>query len=308
MKAAFCCVLLLALFSGPRSVALAAGTVTLMLTSPQDLRTVPEGSPIEWSILVSVSSGDSAGLAMILVDLVQSASNPEKFDIPPAIGVPPGMEMFSRPLGISNPGENSAASGYIGVQRGTPGQQDLRQIGGAQNTFGAPGNEMGSEIQVTVAVGQGAAVVLAQGTFLAPQTTGVYRFSLANALANTLDQIETPPQFSPVSSAEVNVSPGEILIQVGTPAQFRRGDCNGDGSYDIADPITLLGYLFQSGTSVNCEDACDGNDVEGLDISDSILMLTNLFSGGVPLPPPSGVCGEDPTQDSLGCQQFSECP
>ena len=139
-----------------------------MLTSPRHNQTVPEGGSIEWSILVSVSPGDNAGLAMILVDLVQNASNPEKFDIPPASGVPSGMEMFSRPLGISNPGENGAASGYIGVQRGAPGEQDLRQIGGAQNTFGAPGNDMGSEVQVTGAVGQGATVLLAQGSFPAP--------------------------------------------------------------------------------------------------------------------------------------------
>lgn len=80
---------------------------------------------------------------------------------------------------------------------------------------------------------------------------------------------------------------------------FRRGDCNGDGGFDIADVIKTLDLLF-NGDQVQCSDACDGNDDGMLDIADAIAKLDNLFGPGAPLPAPEA-CGVDPTIDSLGC-------
>ena len=55
---------------------------------------------MEWTITATVSSGDNLGLALIYVDLVQDAGNPETFDLPPAPEVPPLMEGFSRPAEV----------------------------------------------------------------------------------------------------------------------------------------------------------------------------------------------------------------
>ncbi|MGE3166838.1 MAG: DUF6531 domain-containing protein [Planctomycetota bacterium] len=90
---------------------------------------------------------------------------------------------------------------------------------------------------------------------------------------------------------------------------FSRGDCNVDSSFDIADSIFVLGYLFATGTSPACQDACDANDDGGIDIGDAIFMLSTLFAAGTPPPAPYPGCGVDPTMDGLSCVgPVSGCP
>lgn len=82
---------------------------------------------------------------------------------------------------------------------------------------------------------------------------------------------------------------------------FSRGNCNVDASFDIADPIFLLGYLFAGATSPPCRDACDSNDDGALDIADTIHMLNALFAGDAQPSAPHPGCGTDPTPDGLDC-------
>lgn len=92
--------------------------------------------------------------------------------------------------------------------------------------------------------------------------------------------------------------------------EFRRGDCNIDGDFDIADPIFLLSTLFPRGTplTIGCEDACDGNDDGSIDIADAVRLLGALFgSPTLPLPTPSAGCGTDPSRDGLDCANNSAC-
>lgn len=101
-----------------------------------------------------------------------------------------------------------------------------------------------------------------------------------------------------------------LLVTLGSlvlPAQaapnlvdFRRGDTNGSGTVDIADPISLLGCLFSGSACPTCEDAADSNDDAKLDLSDAVFSLTWLFLGGRSLPAPGpDECGNDPTPDRL---------
>lgn len=92
--------------------------------------------------------------------------------------------------------------------------------------------------------------------------------------------------------------------------QFDRGDANNDASFDIADPIFVLGSLFVAGSPApSCADAADSNDDGGYDISDAIFSLSALFVAGSPNPAsPFGACGIDPTMDPLGCDEFAACP
>ena len=129
-------------------LALADGTVTLDVSSSRDGKTVAPGSTIDWMITFDVSTGDNAGLALLAVDFMQDAGNPATLDIPPADAVPAALSNFSRPDGISNPGEGSSSTGYVGVQRGTAGAMNLKQIGGGQNTFGVAGSSMGTQVNV----------------------------------------------------------------------------------------------------------------------------------------------------------------
>ncbi len=110
------------------------------------------------------------------------------------------------------------------------------------------------------------------------------------------------PSAIPFIEAEVATPP------TAPPAPLlRRGLCNPDGLFDIADAVFLLGYLFSAGDVPLCEDACDSNDDGSLDIGDGISMLGSLFNGDAPPAPPGpSDCGVDPTEDSLGCEVNSD--
>ncbi len=57
-----------------------------------------------------------------------------------------------------------------------------------------------------------------------------------------------------------------------------------------------------------CLDAADTDDSGRINIADSIGTFNFLFLNGVPPAPPGSECGEDPTDDRLGCNAYSECP
>jgi len=207
------------------------------LESTKNGQTVAPSTAIDWTIKASVSTGDNAGLALVTVGLLQDPNNPALFDIPPATSVPTGMANFARPAGISNPGSAAPDFGYRGDQRGTAGQKNLVQIGGAQNTFGTAGTSVGTSVTVVAGVGQSAPQIIASGTFNAPTTLGTYKFYLDSGLANTLNSMTppVPPAFWPVSGATVaGVPTAVITFTVGGPT-ICRGDTNCDGTISYGD-------------------------------------------------------------------------
>jgi hypothetical protein len=92
----------------------------------------------------------------------------------------------------------------------------------------------------------------------------------------------------------------------GEGPRFRRGDANGDRSFDITDAVVILEHLF-FGRSILCRDAADSNDDGDPDISDAVVVLVCLFNGGVCPPRPYPDCGTDPTADGLDCERFLSC-
>lgn len=109
---------------------------------------------------------------------------------------------------------------------------------------------------------------------------------------------------------------GEIRGQITPPATppppvgtlFLRGDCNGDGAYNIADAVSGLGVLFSGSGPEACTDACDSNDDGQFNIADMVSILGDLFSGDPLPPPPHPACGLDPTADGIDCGSYSACP
>jgi PKD repeat protein len=96
-----------------------------------------------------------------------------------------------------------------------------------------------------------------------------------------------------------------VVVEKGG-AQFKRGDANMDATVNIADAITVLGYLFGGGTTkLNCLDAANANDDAKLDIADAVKVLGHLFAQAGPLPEPFAACGIDPT--AIGCEKFTPC-
>ncbi len=55
------------------------------------------------------------------------------------------------------------------------------------------------------------------------------------------------------------------------------GDCNVDGTVDIADAVTLLAHLFRGGALPGGREAADVNSDAVLDISDAVFLLLHLF-------------------------------
>ncbi len=108
---------------------------------------------------------------------------------------------------------------------------------------------------------------------------------------------------------DVALTPPEILgtYEAGPDAvfggggeeRFMRGDSNADGAVNIADAISILGFLFGGEEAPVCMDSADANDDGAVNIADAIRTLGYLFGGEEELPAPFGACGTDPTDDTL---------
>jgi hypothetical protein len=248
--------------------------VTLELRSPADGGNVFTGATVDWEIWTRITTPGNEGLALLNVDLAQESANPAKLDLPPADGVPSEMENFSRPAGISNPGEGGAETGYIGVQRGTPGEMNLVQIGGSQNTFGAAGDSMGTNPYVVAGVAKDTDVLLAAGSFAAPNTPGVYAFRIENGLANVLVEVNDPPAFSPVIGAAVTYVADTVSFTV-----LWTGDVDADGDVDLNDLAALLG-AYNACTGDPAYDPAADFDSDGcVDLSDLAALIGNYGAG-----------------------------
>ena len=100
---------------------------------------------------------------------------------------------------------------------------------------------------------------------------------------------------------------GSVTLEPQLGGVISRADCNADGSFNIADAVEALNGLFNS-APIDCVDACDANDDGQFNVADPVFTLSALFSNGALPPAPFGVCGVDPTEDGLTCDQFAPCP
>ncbi len=84
--------------------------------------------------------------------------------------------------------------------------------------------------------------------------------------------------------------------------KFRRGDVNGNGSFNIGDVVVILDHLFISANSVaQCPDLADINDNGIVNIADVVALLQYLFAGANQPPSPFIFSDVDPTPDTLPC-------
>jgi len=99
--------------------------------------------------------------------------------------------------------------------------------------------------------------------------------------------------------------------EVAGPGIFVRGNAQGDFvdagapflSINMADGIFVLQYLFQSGPTPPCLDATDVNDDGRVNLVDAIHLFMFLTGGGVSVPHPYWFLDQDPSPDSLDCEQ-----
>lgn len=92
-------------------------------------------------------------------------------------------------------------------------------------------------------------------------------------------------------------------------ADFVRGDVDGNGSVEMTDAVRIFGHLFLGNPkTLACQDAADPSDRGSIDLSAGIYLLNFLFVGGSPPAEPYPHCGDDPTNDKLGCESYASCP
>lgn len=120
-------------------------------------------------------------------------------------------------------------------------------------------------------------------------------------VAQYAPQEATPRRYYEYRGIKVARSVAYLPLSADPQLPFIRGDFNRDGSFDISDPVAVLGYLFAGAETTRCLDAGDGDDNGKLDITDAIYLLGHLFSGGPAPLPPFPQSGEDPTDDGLVC-------
>ena len=87
---------------------------------------------------------------------------------------------------------------------------------------------------------------------------------------------------------------------------FRRGDVNIDGSVDLADVLAILFNLFK-GQAIHCRKGADVDDGGSVTIADAIYLLEFLFLSYFPPVIPYPGCGQDPSWDSLPCEDGLPC-
>lgn len=136
---------------------------------------------------------------------------------------------------------------------------------------------------------------------LRPDSPAVDAGIADGAPASDLDNRERP------CGGRIDLGAYEHCLGTTAPVCFLRGNADADGSFDISDAITILGFLFLGGEEPACLDSADANDDGRIDLTDGVSVLGQLFLGDPAPPPPFERCGTDPTPDSLSCDWFGLC-
>lgn len=125
-------------------------------------------------------------------------------------------------------------------------------------------------------------------------------------LVDFCDCLGSPPAASVlvINGASIVPSFETATVQIIDSPAYIRGDPNGSGALDLADPIYTLDRLFQAGPVI-CRDAMDANADGAIDLAD-VLYLLDAINGFGPLPTaPFPDCGAIP--GPLGCDESGAC-
>ena len=120
-------------------------------------------------------------------------------------------------------------------------------------------------------------------------------------------RLDGPIETLRIGGQEFYVDELEVCLE-SSPAQFTRGDCDGDGEVSgiVTDAVFLLNFNFAGRAPPPCFAACDvdgDGEIRGV-VTDAINLLRFNFLGGAPPPPPFPGCGPlvTPGDRLLGCE------
>ncbi len=92
-----------------------------------------------------------------------------------------------------------------------------------------------------------------------------------------------------------------------TGQEFIRGDVDQDAEVTDADVTLIMNYVLSGAPTPECMDAADADDNGVVDIKDTTYIV-HYLNGGPVIPEPFPDCGPDPTDDTLTCDQYDNCP
>lgn len=233
--------------------------------------------------------------------------------------IPDGDDTFTQMVGVTTPDIDTASFGAVNYNQdsnnpilpapGALGANDFTDQLAASGDLGLgedfPAGSTAAVIWVNVddgIPGGGPEDPYGVATFMVPSDTSFGRVMASSFEFGGFDGDQV---------ALANTYVGALKGSGPPPGpQFRRGDSNGDGGFDISDAIYTLAALFTPGAPPpGCRDAGDANDDEAYDISDAIYTLAALFTPGAPSPPaPGSTCGVDPAGTTLDCAVYGPCP
>ena len=118
----------------------------------------------------------------------------------------------------------------------------------------------------------------------------------------------SPPVALEVTANFVSLDPWSSagLLLSGVP--FIRGECNLDGTVNLADAIRILNHLFPVApqTPIGCFDACDANDDGLMNLGDAVTILGALF-GNATIAGETGCFIDETPDDALHCVDSGSC-
>jgi hypothetical protein len=77
-----------------------------------------------------------------------------------------------------------------------------------------------------------------------------------------------------------------ILLAGFSIGNAQPGDCDGNGSVQVADAVLLVAYIFTNGPGPVSYTDCDCDGLQGVNYGDLVHLLYSLYIGGTPFPYP----------------------
>ncbi|MGE3165182.1 MAG: IPT/TIG domain-containing protein [Planctomycetota bacterium] len=271
--------------STPSGVAFVPAT---MPPRPLLISVNPSSGPLVGGTTVTLAGNALSATSSVRFGGVDAASFNGIDDTLITAVTPPGLQPGAVDITVTTPG---GSSGLLGAFE-----------------YLAPTGLMLTGIDPAVSATSGGALATAFGFGWDPTAPLAVLFDTetATVMSATADRIVV---FVPAHSPGlVDVSVVQGGQQSTLPAAFRyqvsfvRGDSDGNGLAGLGDAVTLLNYLFVTGTpEPSCLDALDVNDDGLLGVDDALHLLQYLFTNGPAPSTPYPDSGLDPTPSTPGC-------
>lgn len=280
-------------------------------------------------MLAALIRGVKPGFTMAVLSLVVSSA---ALHAQSRVRVRPGTHVGSAGAAVTLPIEvvsdvrvtgfsfGMTHSAPLSSPRVSPSSRLTSLVGGAPDADffvvdTTPAGGSGFVVALILPPGDGAPTIPSGTTHVLDVTYSVAQNADAATTVRITDALSADPG-APNVDLVVDVENGTARTFSGSAAQiefvdgFLRGDADLSGTRSgnfrtaltVTDAVVTLQYLFSGGEPPDCLDAADADDNGSLQLTDGLVILNFLFRSGVAPAPPFPNPGLDPTDDGLDCR------